>query len=1020
MSINILVLATPQTTQGKSIILLTRLEILGIVSNTMSATITSIQDFVESVPICQETARLGTVLTMFQSYNCDRLVIVNQKQQPLGLLSLHNFIPHLSHNVDNQINQNSDLGPEEILSQELSREVWASSLDSYLDLLDPIMVLPANLKLEKLWHHLQENQAKQNFAVNENLVALVMVDEKGHFVGLLDSLRLLYHIVTHYPELNSEALLLSPDSPLSLIQILEQLPLPAQICTDSGQLIMQNHLWSQELGQLTCTDNFCIPQNPSADNPGDRYICVLTLENPGASGGDHRERIWQIIKQLMVIPSETIEDNFTKFNSQLTLTSNQQSVTPKLFLAIASDVTEQQLAKRELEAKNADLIQLNRFKDEFLACITHEIKTPLTAVLGLSSLLKNPRIGELNEQQARYAQLIHNSGRQLMTIVNDILDLTRIETGQLQLTLEAISIKEICQACVKQTMPEDRKIARITSPDDQKGENNHDQLEIKVEIEPELNLVIADPLRLRQILVHLLSNAIKFTPSGGLVGLKVSNWDGWIAFTIWDTGIGIPADKQHLIFQKFQQLENPLTRQYEGTGIGLVLTQRLARLHGGDISFISKEGHGSEFTLLLPPREIEECEEWEQVGVGSTRHKLNHYAPSIIPKMRLVLVVETSPKWIEMLTEQITGFGLRVIIARYGTEALEKARRLQPTAILLNPTLHDLSGWDLLTLLKNDSKLKNIPVIITGNNTPKSEAAFHQADAFLKLPAEINKLKKCLIDLTVESEISLTKNLTVLRFNPEFNHPLEEITPIPQCRILESSDLEQAAILCRVWQPHVILLEPINEPSYAQKFIKMFATYSSLITLPLVTQDVITTQLANQIPGLAVFPYFPPHQDPQALLQVIQVAAGLSYQPTILVADLANYTPKVSGYSGVTNSPLIQALIQYLKTAGYLAMIGDNWDNILEKLSNQKIELVLIYLPKKIDINENLLTSLSSLKGFNSPILIWSKETLLVAKAEPTSLKSRLLSICQELSASVLMGDVTITQLLESIKQILT
>jgi signal transduction histidine kinase len=131
-------------------------------------------------------------------------------------------------------------------------------------------------------------------------------------------------------------------------------------------------------------------------------------------------------------------------------------------------------------------------------------------------------------------------------------------------------------------------------------------------------MIVADELRLRQMLMHLLSNALKFTDAGGEIGLTVNRWDGWIAFTVWDTGIGIPPEKQHLIFQKFQQLEQPLTRRFEGTGLGLVLTQGLARLHGGDVSFISKPDEGSQFTLLLPPCPVQGkggagAEDWESL-----------------------------------------------------------------------------------------------------------------------------------------------------------------------------------------------------------------------------------------------------------------------------------------------------------------------------------------------------------------------------------------------------------------------
>ena len=268
--------------------------------------------------------------------------------------------------------------------------------------------------------------------------------------------------------------------------------------------------------------------------------------------------------------------------------------------------------------------------------------------------------------------------------------------------------------------------------------------------------MVADELRLRQMLVHLLSNAFKFTEISGEIGLRVSRWEGWIAFTVWDTGIGIPEHQQHLIFQKFQQLENPLTRQFEGTGLGLVLTRALARLHGGDVSFLSREGKGSQFTLLLPPSppttgftesEIASRTDTDNQNINtqrvttSARQHVNtntQHHPTC--SQRLVLVVEAVARYIEDLTEQLKGLGYRVVIARSGTEAVEKARRLQPKAIFLNPLLPLLSGWDVLTLLKSDAATRHIPVIVTATAAEKEQAFAKQADGFLSLPVEHQSL----------------------------------------------------------------------------------------------------------------------------------------------------------------------------------------------------------------------------------------------------------------------------------------
>ena len=429
---------------------------------------------------------------------------------------------------------------------------------------------------------------------------------------------------------------------------------------------------------------------PMACKP-DTYICDCPVQKG-------QERIWQFVKQPL---------------------------SDKLILVMGQDVTEEHLVAKELAAKNADLIHLNRLKDEFLSCISHELKTPLTAVLGLSSLLKDKLIGELNDRQTRYAKLIHKSGRHLMTIVNDILDLTRMETGQLELIPEPVFIAATCKRAFEQAkqlqQQEEKNPPGPSKTDGAANPETSAQIEFTLEIEPGVSQLIADELRLRQMLVNLLSNALKFTEAGGKIGLKVNVWEGWIAFTVWDTGIGIPADKQHLIFQKFQQLESPLTRRFQGTGLGLVLTQRLARLHGGDVSFISSENQGSQFTLLLPPNPPGNSSEEFPAPTSAESELLKppYQTPIANSRSRLVLIVEAVPKYIEDLTNVLSGLGYQVIVARSGTEALEKARRFSPEAIFLNPLLPLLSGWDVLTLLKSDPDTRSIPAIVHGHQRGK-------------------------------------------------------------------------------------------------------------------------------------------------------------------------------------------------------------------------------------------------------------------------------------------------------------
>ncbi|PSB27752.1 ATP-binding protein [Stenomitos frigidus] len=752
--------------------------------------------------------------------------------------------------------------------------------------------------------------------------------------------------------------------------------------------------------------------------------------------------------------------------------ASDASASEELWLILAQDVTEQQQLARELTAKNADLVQLNRLKDEFLACISHELRTPLTAILGLSSLLKDQTLGALNPRQVHYAQLIYQSGRHLMAVVNDILDLTRIETGQLELVLEPVNLATVCRRAFEQAQ-------QLQLQEQSQTESEAVQPAFSLALEPGLGLLIADEQRLRQMLVHLLSNALKFTESHDPIGLKVSRWGGWIALTVWDTGIGIPAEKQHLIFQKFQQLENPLTRRFEGTGLGLVLTQRLARLHGGDVTFISKEGEGSQFTILLPPNSPQTYDAHNastqpsllEESLGSNAGVRSHNAQRTTPhtaaggmppsptgeyalgvsasqRSQLVLIVEAVPQLIEALSDGLSGLGYRVVIARSGTEALEKARRLQPCIIFLNPLLPLLSGWDVLTLLKSSLETQQIPVVVMATKVDEEQARQRQADSLLSLPIQPRALQKCLQQLVVaRQETKLnplpTAALTVLRLSPGVwaSHdrpiPVADLTVllhVCQYRILEADDLEQAELLARVWKPNVVLLDGALADGCA--YFRQYCRHIFLASLPLVTIDQATSQAANQAQGLLVFPCLSTpgamtsldaDVTTSALLQVIQIAAGYAWRPLVLALDaltlpvsLETQMPHNPSERALDSFPKetewLQALIQYLHTADLRGLVGRSWQEVLQQLDSHSVDVLLICWTDAIaqSFTTSMLVSLQQLQK-RPPILVLDHRSHHAVEASDAI--ASLPEALRQLATQVLPASLPMTALLHQIHQ---
>jgi PAS domain S-box-containing protein len=377
----------------------------------------------------------------------------------------------------------------------------------------------------------------------------------------------------------------------------------------------------------------------------------------------------------------------------------------------------------DLSTANAELARAARLKDEFLASMSHELRTPLNAVLGLTESLREQTYGPINDRQERPLQMIEESSLHLLSLINDILDLAKIGAGQMNLNLEQIAVESICQASLGMIRQAALK----------------KRIDIQTLLDPTATHVLADARRLIQILVNLLTNAVKFTPAGGTIGLEVQSdaEQQTLQFTVWDTGIGIPVDQLARLFQPFVQLDSRLARQYEGTGLGLALVARMTEMHGGSVAVSSAVGVGSRFSIVLP---------WNVAHAEPAQ-----LAPTATPAViRNALIIEDSPTAANQIARYLSELGITTETLTVGTDAVTQARASQPDVILLDILLPDTSGWQVLAQLKADPATQAIPVVIISVVDEQPHGRALGAARYLVKPCTRHDLQNALKHLSGE------------------------------------------------------------------------------------------------------------------------------------------------------------------------------------------------------------------------------------------------------------------------------
>jgi signal transduction histidine kinase/CheY-like chemotaxis protein len=439
----------------------------------------------------------------------------------------------------------------------------------------------------------------------------------------------------------------------------------------------------------------------------------------------------------------------------------------------------------QLEQSNAQLLEANQHKSVFLANMSHELRTPLNAIIGFSELLTDAREDHFDAaSRKRFQEQILTSGRHLLGLINDILDLSKVEAGQMELRLQTVAVSEVVD-----------QVARIVEPLVSKKS-------IKLEADvAKAGDVIADAGKLKQMLLNLVSNAIKFTPEGGTVTVRGTRTPTAVEISVTDTGIGIGESDQQYIFKEFHQIDHGPGRKHEGTGLGLALTKRFALLHGGDVRVESQVNHGSVFTLSVPihrtaaERPVEIAAQPSALVNGHGTHAL-------------VLVVEDDPAAAELLTRQLAGAGYRTHVVKTGSEAVAKARELQPAAITLDIMLPELDGWEVMTRLKSDEATSTIPIIVVSViDNPELGLALGAIDYFVK-PVDAKELVRRLNRFNFKRSLGQEDvRILVVDDEPPNREWLTRTLEPAGFTVLSASGGREAIKMAKTEKPDLVLLD---------------------------------------------------------------------------------------------------------------------------------------------------------------------------------------------------------------------
>lgn len=845
----------------------------------------SLEEFVvSSIPICQRGCALETMLNVSQTSRNGTIVIVDSQQFPLGIVTAHRLL-----SIIVKYQHNSRITTS-VGSQKHSDDRAALMANTNLTpLIEPIKILSSRVTVAEFIRYASDIGDRQKI----NYVNYAIVDRQGKFLGMLDTQKLFEFLV---PDGRAESQPLGSELSPHLPNLIARIPLPLMIQEGDNKILYKNHYWQQHLERVKAADatdyssqiaQWWLWQQTSREERAqlESHSCSepeglplsftqsassQKVPTDNSSSSEVRSSCWSIFATSQVQISYLNGWYYVRIPLSLAKGEKNLGSTGEQWLVLAVE------AEIEGSLPNfAREVDWSRLKDEFIAYIGHELKSPLTGIVGLSNLLKAQKLGSLNQRQVRYAEIIHRSGKRLTSLVNDLLELTSLTNNQQDLLIEPVDLETLCRQTYRQILEE---LETVTEKDTQ-DIYTYPQLELSPV--PDFKTVFADESSLARILSCLIKRAVTSQPER--IGVTVNSWTGWIAIVVWNQ-IEVIAGSQ----QPPETLASESISTAQGNSdLSLLIARQLAKAHGGDISIVYQASGRNEFTLLLPQTAADRALESSK----TTSNK----------KPLPILIIEHLSHRIARIAAEIENLGYSCLVARTGIEGLEQARQLKPSYILMNPASSVLGGRDLLTLLKSNPDTKNIPVFIltTANHKLEASKTFRQAQGVICEPFDRETLVR-ILPVKEYDPPTVPQNITILCVYPEpevidetrrgknLDFSLKDwaerdwrtsltngdkSSQNASYRVIEAEGLEQADMLARIWQLDVVVLDSvrIREPL---AYLRSFQQSSHLASLPTIVLDSQTSAAANQIKGLTVYPCLLPanNRSIEDLMQVIQIA----------------------------------------------------------------------------------------------------------------------------------------------------